>query len=105
MRRKAIYGACGLLFAGLAILGSACIGTAESALGEAAEPMVNMTPNEEPVGEAAQEIGFCGCSTESDWCYLWGGGKCVANFNKCIKVAHGCGVVGTSPCNGECVRP
>jgi hypothetical protein len=94
-----------LLLGSFAILAPACIGTVDSPTDEGAGG-ANMTPAEpEPIGEARAAIGFCGCSTKSDYCWLTVGGVCTENFNNCIKtVKNGCGLGMVSPCNGECVR-
>jgi hypothetical protein len=106
MRLIAMSGACALLVVGLAILGPACMGTVDSASEETAEPVENMTPNEEPVGEAAQGLAVCECSTASDFCSWTVGGKCVAGFTKCTPTPKwGCGAGGLYPCTGWCVRP
>ena len=92
----------GLLVGSLAVIAPACVG-AESSDTEAGG--ANMTPSSEDTGEAGQGLGYCGCSTRSDQCWLVGG-TCVVDFNNCVKTpVRGCGLLLGSPCDGECVRP
>lgn len=88
-----------------AFLAPACIATVDSTSSEINEPNTNMTPAQEPVGEAAQDLLICECSINSDYCPWTVGGKCVANFNACTRTpARGCGFAGLYPCVGWCVR-
>ncbi len=93
----------GLLLGSLAVIVPACVGAVESS--DTGAGGANMTPGEEDTAEAVQGLGYCGCSTLSDYCWLTVGGTCVFNFNNCTKTAvRGCGIGLLSPCNGECVR-
>jgi hypothetical protein len=86
------------------VLAASCVAPMDSSSDEGAGG-ANMTPNDEPVGEAAQEIAVCECSIQSDFCSWTVGGKCVVGFNACSKtVKYGCGFAGAYPCVGWCVR-
>ena len=88
-----------------AALTPACFGTVDSTSPEADEPDVNMTPAQEPIGEAAQNLSICECSIKSDFCPWTVGGKCVVGFNSCTKTPlRGCGFLGAYACVGWCVR-
>jgi hypothetical protein len=88
-----------------AVFVASCIGRVDSTTPDDGADGANRTPASEPVGEVAEGVGFCGCATTSDYCWLTVGGTCIENFNKCTKTAlRGCGLGLLSPCNGECVR-
>jgi hypothetical protein len=88
-----------------AVLVASCVGRVDSTTPDDGAGGANMTPASEPVGEVAEGLGFCGCATASDYCWLTVGGTCIANFNNCTKTpVRGCGLGLLSPCNGECVR-
>src|SRR4051812_45536933 len=59
-----------------AALVPACAATMDSTPPDTDELTANMTSGRvtvtEPTGEAAQELQFCECSIESDWCILKG---------------------------------
>jgi len=76
----------GLLLGSLAILAPACVADESSDTGGSG---ANMTPASEDTAEAAQGLGYCGCSIQSDDCWLAVGGTCVFNFNNCTKTVRG----------------
>lgn len=87
------------------VLAASCVAPVDSPPDEGAGG-ANMTPNEEPVGEAAQEIAVCECSIQSDFCSWTVGGHCVVGFTSCTKTPlRGCGFLGAYACIGWCVRP
>lgn len=93
-----------LLVVGVGAFAPACVAMGDSTLpDEPEEPGPNMTPAEpEPVGEAAQALEYCECSTVSDWCP--GGKHCRVGIIPCIRTPRFCGGTLLDPCNGWCVN-
>lgn len=87
------------------VLAASCVAPIESSSEGAGG--ANMTPAErEPTTEIAEDLKYCECSTQSDFCPLTVGGHCVAGFNSCTKSPlRGCGFLGAYQCVGWCVRP
>ncbi|MEO5725906.1 MAG: bacteriocin fulvocin C-related protein [Byssovorax sp.] len=83
-------------------LGMACMGTVESPAGEDDEPAASSTPAEGPTDEAMQELQFCECSLESDWCILRGK-LCRPGVIPCTRTPASCGTFGNKPCTGWCL--
>jgi hypothetical protein len=88
------------------VLVPGCVATVDSTMPNPDEPTANMTPSGEPVaeptGEVSQELQFCECSIESDWCILKGK-ICRPGVIPCTKTPASCGTFGNKPCVGWCL--
>jgi hypothetical protein len=84
------------------VLISACVASVDPSPGEEDEAAASSTPAEGRTGEAAQELQFCECSIESDWCILKGK-LCRPGVIPCTKTPASCGTSGNKPCVGWCL--